>query len=234
MKQKVAGVFLLVVIIIISIWGVNQYLDKQRYENYLSLQIANNISTLISSITANQQIYNEIISSKTISLGQVETLYDNNYSIVRITQDYQQFAIALKRLDRDSVNNLPANNSTNIANFFYLLIWDIAKEEGFDKDIRESHFPYELTYTSKFEVEQNEIEKIKKIRELNELWLTTIVENVVGVSDNGRLNPDVYFDTYKDEAVISEYWVDIVTEMDGYTRDFLEHNFLDNIGTILY
>ncbi|QOY38094.1 hypothetical protein AWH56_011455 [Anaerobacillus isosaccharinicus] len=234
MKQKVAGVFLLVAIIIISTWGFNQYLEKQRYERYLSLQIANNISTLISSVTGNQRIYNDIISSNTISLEQAETLYENNYSIVRITQDYQHLAIDLKRLDRDAVNNLPANNASNIGHYYQLLIWDIAEKEGFDKQNRTPHFPYQLTHTSKFEVEQNEIKKIEMIRELNELWLTAIVDNVIGVVDNGDLNPDVYFDTYRD-AIKSDYWVKLVTEMDSYTKEYLINNdHLNEIGTILY
>lgn len=235
MKQKVAGVFLLVVIIIISIWGVNQYIDKQRYESYLSVQVANNIATLISSVMINQQLYNDIIRLNTISLEQVITLYENNYSIVGITQDYQNLAIDLNRIDRDVINNLPANNASHIAYFFYLLIWEIAEGEGLQVENRTHQFPFELSQTNEFDIEESKVEKIERIKELNELWITSLLDNVIGIADNGELNPDVYFDTYRNDAIISEYWVNIVTEMDGYTENYLlDNNYLDNIGTILY
>lgn len=113
MKIKQIKIILLsLVVVVFFVYAINQYLEKQRYESYLSMQVANDFSRLSSSVINNEKMYNEILQSGTISLQEVMNLYHNNYETVRIAQEYQNFAIDLRRLGRDEVNNSPSLNAS--------------------------------------------------------------------------------------------------------------------------
>lgn len=235
MKQKYISLLLGIALLLAITIGVNQYFEKQRYERYLSLQVANDFSELSSAIINNQRIYSEILTTNEISFEQAESLYKNNYAIVRLTQNYQNLARLLKFVSDSELSNLPTNNASSIAYFFEHLIWGIGENEGLtNKENRVFHLPFELAAFGSFQLEDIDIEKIDKIRQLNELWVNVLTENITGVSSERIVDPDIYFETYKETAVKSRFWLDVVAKMDEVTKKFLDENYLEDISAILY
>ncbi|MCZ0701677.1 hypothetical protein J2T56_000115 [Natronobacillus azotifigens] len=233
MKIKQIKIILLsLVVVVFFVYAINQYLEKQRYESYLSMQVENDFSRLSSSVINNEKMYNEILQSGTISLQEVMNLYHNNYEIVRIAQEYQNFAIDLRRLGRDEVNNSPSLNASDIAWFFQRLIWNIAEEEGIEQSIEQ--FPYALGREENYSLDEEFLEKITVVNELNKRWVHVIEIYVEGAKELSNANSDVYFDKYRDHAIKDDYWVDVVLQMDIETEEYLkEHNYYGGFGDYL-
>lgn len=233
MKIKQIKIILLsLVVVVFFVYAINQYLEKQRYESYLSIQVANDFSRLSSSVINNEKMYNEILQSGTISLQEVMNLYHNNYEIVRIAQEYQNFAIDLRRLGRDEVNNSPSLNASDIAWFFQRLIWNIAEEEGIEHSIEQ--FPYALGREENYSLDEEFLEKITVVNELNKRWVHVIETYVEGAKELSTSNPDVYFDKYRDSAIKDDYWIDVVLQMDIETEDYLnKHKYYGGLRDFL-
>lgn len=234
MKHKIIIPLLSIALILVSILGVNKYIENERYESYISLDVANKISRITTDLLQNQKIYNDIIHSDTITLEQVELLYENNYSLGKKAQELEHLATSLKRIDREDISNITANNASDIGYFFSEFIWDKAEGVGIDRDSTVYHLPYELPSSQEFTLELDEKEKIEMTRELNEHWINTVAKNVAGLSEEQVFNPDLYFKSYQDDAINSTFWVDLIVQMEAVTEVFLhENNYLTKIGTIL-
>lgn len=227
MKKKV---FLSIIATLFILFGVNQYLEKQRYEDYLSLQVANDFSRLSFAIFNSQRIYEEVLSTETISLEQVKVIFDNKYSISRITQDYQGFGSDLNRINRNDVENLPALNTSSIAEYFRRLSWDKAEKLDLAPESVLQQFPYPLEEVGTFPIEQKQVEAIEMFTDLNSRWINVINKYVKGANEGSlTLDSDVYFAAYGDTALKEDYWTDVVVAMDVATREFLkEHNIYPN------
>uniref|UniRef100_UPI00388E0C86 hypothetical protein n=1 Tax=Radiobacillus sp. PE A8.2 TaxID=3380349 RepID=UPI00388E0C86 len=217
MKPRIIYAIVAVIIIVISIFGVRQYLENQRYESYLSMQIANDVSRLTSAIRVNQTIYDELLNSSSLSQEQVETLFHNNYSIVNIAQEHKNLVSQFNRSDQD-LDNIPANKASDIAYYFKGLIWDIAERQGIYVANKTTQFPIELSKSESYSIKDKELEKIEIIKKMNDIWLQAIANNVEGVLVEGKMNSDIFFDTYVEKGITSHYWVNVALEMEKKTE----------------
>lgn len=235
MKHKVIITLLIIALFLISAIAVNKYIENQRYERYMSLQVANSISRLSTDLLLNREIYNNIIDLDTITLEQLELLEGNNNSLSMTTQDLRILAIDLKRIQHEDTSNATANNASDIGYFFRRLTWDKAENEGIDIESRVNMLPDELSSTAEFSLEKDEKKKIEMIRDLNERWINVVANNINGLSEGQTFNPDIYFDSYRDNAIKLDFWVDLIVQMEIETHEFLtENNHLDKMGTFLY
>ncbi|WP_409250690.1 hypothetical protein V1502_10980 [Bacillus sp. SCS-153A] len=235
MRVRYFNIVMVFILIIVIVFGFQQYLIKQRYESYLSLQVANDMSKLYSAVFNNKQIYEKIISSETISLKQAEQLYNNNYSIVRVTQEYQELALQLKRVEMSELGNLPASNAGSIAFFFRLLIWDIAGKEGISDSHYAFNLPYELPPSKHYKLESEELGKIVKVKELNDAWTNAFVQNIEGVSNEGKFDSELYYEAYREKGITHDFWSEVVKDMDIKTDRYLKsNNHIGNIKSLLY
>ncbi|WP_188618832.1 hypothetical protein, partial [Paraliobacillus quinghaiensis] len=124
------------------------------------------------------------------------------------------------------LDNIPANKASNIAYYFEGLIWDIAERQGIDVANKTSQFPIELPKSESYPIKDKELEKIQIIKGMNDIWLQTIVNNVKGVSGQGYIISDIFFDKYVDKGITSDYWVNVAVEMDKKTKEYLDKNYL--------
>ncbi|CQR48245.1 hypothetical protein BN1058_02599 [Paraliobacillus sp. PM-2] len=225
MKPRIIYALVAIIIIIISIFGVRQYLENERYENFLSRQVANDIGRLTGAVRVNETIYDEISSSRSLSLEQVETLFHNNHSIVNIAQEHKNLVLQFKRSGQE-LDNIPANKASDIAYYFKRLIWDIAERQGIDVSNKTTQFPIHLSKSKPYPIKDKELKKIRIIKGLNNTWSQVISNNVKCVSDEGIMNSDIFFDEYVDKGITSDYWVNVAVEMEKRTDKYLDKNYL--------
>lgn len=230
MKYKVAITLLTIGLFLISAFGVYTYIENQRYERYLSFQMTSDISRLTTALLKNQQIYSDVIDSDIITLEQAELLYENNFLLARTTQELQDLAVVLKKIEQEDISNITATNASDIGYLFSVFIWDEGEREAVDNEPKVYRFPD----TIEFALAQEEKEKIELIDELNKGWIDSVVNNNKAFSEEQIFNSDLFFDLYQDNAINSEFWVDLIVNMEIETKEFLTNNYLDKIGTILY
>ena len=230
MKYKVAITLLTIGLFLISAFGVYTYIENQRYERYLSFQMTSDISRLTTALLKNQQIYSDVIDSDIITLEQAELLYENNFLLARTTQELQDLAVVLKKIEQEDISNITATNASDIGYLFSVFIWDEGEREAVDNEPKVYRFPD----TIEFALAQDEKEKIELIDELNKGWIDSVVNNNKAFSEEQIFNSDLFFDLYQDNAINSEFWVDLIVNMEIETKEFLTNNYLDKIGTILY
>src|SRR5699024_11415345 len=81
-KQKDFLVSLLFITLLIYLYNLHQ--EKRMYEEYISIDIYNDMSTLVVSIIENDKLYGNILEEEVITRGDADRIKWNAYNILKI------------------------------------------------------------------------------------------------------------------------------------------------------
>lgn len=155
-KKLITAIMVLLVILIITLsYFLNlERKQKQQYEGYLSQYVGNEIGRLPYYLNENKKIWDKVLSEKTITENQIESIRVNHHKILENYVQMQQLAIFL---DKDF------ENEDSLYFTFYTAVLDINDYlRHIDSD--------RLTDRSLVELNEDDIEKVIAIRSLNEEW----------------------------------------------------------------
>src|SRR5699024_10259744 len=137
--------YLLVSLLIITllIYHYNLHQEKRMYEEYISIDIYNDMITLVVSIIENYKLYENILEEEVITRGDADRLKWNAYNILEFSQHYGSVASQFNRIKSEGFHNETAENAAQIAD----LLSEMNGEEETDVDTidDETYEIYELS-----------------------------------------------------------------------------------------
>lgn len=190
--KKVILLLINVVLVISMIVLYNSFNEEQKlneqYEGYLSQHIGNEISSLYGVFNENQKIWDEILTTKTITKDQVKRIEFNHYRMIKNHNDMEQLETFLR---------VETNENSNAMFYsFYDSIIDLGERYLGRINSNDLKGKYSSSLSNK------DLTIIKEIQRLHEDWLSVI---------EGYKNP-------KDLTVKQHYWVDFWKELDKATN----------------
>lgn len=200
-----------------------QHDEKQKYESYLSQQLSNEISYLITELIRSDSVYKDILSSEKITKLQAMQLSNSSNTILTLSQKYEDFAVSIKRMDSDRMDHQTAISAQAIGRYFSAMLG-----------------PYQ--------VEQNEADqilmildsglrvKMEQLHALNTYWLSASEDDVAGVSlkeGQTTFNTEQYHKKYGRNSISNDFWVDLVADLNTKTKVYLTENYIQNLEELL-
>lgn len=223
-KKYKIFLFAILPIILLSIIAFNQYKDKIMYEKYISQNVSADMHRLVRAIIKSDEIYVDILDKKSMTRGDADELKIYSYVLLEVPQDYGGLALVFNRRGKREFKNKTAGVAQKMGSFFFQMNEDVDVVDG--KNIDEKLF----------DLNSEKEAIISRLKELNDLWVKSVLKNVVGVTEhNGKLQFDTrkFQKHYGDNSLADDFWVDLVMDLDKNTRDFLTKHQLttENILT---
>src|SRR5690625_329507 len=223
-KKYKIFLFAILPIILLSIIAFNQYKDKIMYEKYISQHVSADMHRLVRAIIKSDEIYVDIIDKTSMTRGDADEVKIYCYVLLEVPQDYGGLALAFSRRGKREFKNKTAGVAQKMGSFFFQMNEDVDVVDG--KNIDEKLF----------DLNSEKEAIISRLKELNDLWVKSVLKNVVGVTEhNGKLQFDTrkFKKNYGDNSLTDDFWVDLVMDLDKNTRDFLTKHQLttENILT---
>ncbi|HLQ97058.1 MAG TPA: hypothetical protein VK135_00070 [Candidatus Dormibacteraeota bacterium] len=222
-KKKLKNLLVFLLFITLLIYFYNLHQEKRMYEEYISIDIYNDMSTLVVSIIENYKLYENILEEEVITRGDADRLKWNAYNILEFPQHYGSVASQFNRIKSEVFHNETAETAAQIADFFSEMNGD--EEADFDNM---DEVIYELNDVME--------DKMMQLKELNSLWVNSVFKNVAGTSgDKGEIefDSDEFRSNYEDNSVSDNFWVDLILDLDEDTRNFLTVNELNSIEEVI-
>ncbi|WP_078553405.1 hypothetical protein [Bacillus alkalicellulosilyticus] len=210
------------IILVTLCFGLYQYVDKQHYVKHLSTQLADALAGMSHSISDNKELYEDILSSETITLQQIELIISNNEHFSNDIREFEAIAVNFNRATSDEIGYNTAVTAFSIEAIFYKIQWNLANE----KDVVElPHLTTVMSETDEIKLNDEEVEQIHMIHALNELWYKALIKHIDGVyPDTGKPNYDIFFDIHSDKGFLKNDWIKLIIDLNKSTTEFLETN----------
>lgn len=174
--------------------------QKQLYEKFLSQQLANQISPLVSAIRENHALLDEIYNRGTITRVEATTI-GGNFSIITFeAQDILYMGHRIKRID-NHVSNQIASTNHNYARFFQ---YDLP----FEKEELEPE---------QIHLNPNQLEQIKEIKAVVDQYEQIVRDHIKHLGTELRGMPTAYWDEYMSNGIKKKDWVNLITQMERVT-----------------
>lgn len=222
-KKKLRNLLVSLLIIFLLIYIYNLYQEKKMYEEYISIDIYNDMSTLVVSIIESYKLYENILEEEVITRGDADMLKFNAYNILEFPQHYGSVAFQFNRIKSGMFHNEAAENAAQIADFFSEMNGDEETNfDNMDEVICELNEPMR--------------NKIVQLKELYLLWVDSVLKNVAGTSgDNGEIefDSDQFRSNYEDSIITDKFWVNLILDIDEDTRSYLNANELNSIEEVI-
>lgn len=213
---------MVVFMIVLIYFSYSLYEDKKVYEEYISLEVDEDMSALAFAIIDSNELYKQILDRGVIANYEVDKLKKDAYTILEIPQKYGGLAFYFNRRTSEEFQNETAEQAAQIASFFS----EMNKNEEIDDDNMD-----EVT-----ELNKRMEEKIIQIQELNALWLSSLQKHVAGVKDDGGA---ISFDSrefqnhYGKNSFSHDFWIDFVIDIDHKTKDYIYNSGIESFEDIL-
>lgn len=202
--MKFSKWYIVIGLLMISVFvNYKYYKVNDRYELYLSGEMANQISPLATSIFENADILEKVLQDEVITRELTEVIESNFRQIGMQSQDILYQASRFDRIGHE-VKNIAALKNSDIRYYFEKIKRDL--DEG--EKISLTHEQVE-----QIKVYKTLVDEYKKIID-NELIAVPVKDSV---SDNiAHIHygmPEGYWDAYREEGITHDYWVNIILKM---------------------
>lgn len=197
----IRNIIITVTIIFIVVIAFNQFFQNKTYERYLSERLMNDILHMSMSISYNQQLLDEMLESKTMSIEQADYLEKNSYSLIRRLEDYQDLARRLNRYDNSNEATKP-----------YLTLISVIKNKILELDRSDIN-----------EIELNDefLDNVRSFYEINAHYLQIFEDNETRI--------DLSSKDLRRNGVNKRFWVDLLEELDSISLEHrIELGLLSN------
>ncbi|WP_205600755.1 hypothetical protein [Gracilibacillus sp. YIM 98692] len=167
------------------------------YEAYISVSVKNDMQQLVNAIVDSQKIYENILDEEVITKGDAYFLANNSGSVMKLYQKYDGLAKRFEHLEHGTTQNTTAGVAQEISAFFGEMI----REESIDSSNLDE---------IKIELNDDMKQKVMKLKELNSLWVSSVKNNVFGVTDKqGDLvfNRQQFRNHYDEYSLSDDFWV---------------------------
>lgn len=201
---------IILVFVLVLVWGIRGHSDKKMYAQYISRQVSNDYLNLARYILRNNTVYDEILNTDHINNSHLTYLVDSNQFIAMRYQYYRNLAIKFDKVKVDELDNSITIEVMDISHFFNRLMADYTEEHS--------------------QLKASDREKIELIKQLNDSWVDTIINNIKGTSriatDGDYVDCDYYQRMYWGRAVLDDYWITVLLQINDETKKFIQRNAL--------
>ncbi|WP_010093870.1 hypothetical protein [Ornithinibacillus scapharcae] len=215
--NRVKNIIFAFVILLLIVVNVSQYIEKQKYIQYMSDNLMVDFGNMNSSILRANSVLDRILTTKELSQEDASLLKDASVLIASELQDYHQ--IAVYDLKRESIDNLSDTSETvasDIAIYFSDLFGNLPSVHGSVK------------------LNEYQLEKIKTIKQLSDRWRDEVEVHAVTVNPGQTVEETIdrflngnYQEIYEKNAITKEYWVDFLVNLSNKTEAYLNQKNLN-------
>ncbi|QHE52418.1 hypothetical protein [Pontibacillus sp. HMF3514] len=171
---------------------------------------------LVNAIVDSQKIYRKILDIEVITKGDAYFLTKNSGNVMVLYQKNNGLAKRFELINHRSTQNKTAGAAQDISAFFGEMI----REESIDS----SNFG-EVSIKLNTDIKQ----KVIKLKELNSLWVSSVKDNVFGVTkkqDNLIFNTQQFREHYGENSLSDEFWVNFIMDIESNTQKYLQDSDL--------
>ncbi|RPF53930.1 hypothetical protein [Aquisalibacillus elongatus] len=214
-KINVKYTIIVAIIVLLASLNVYQYLDKQKYTEYMSKELATDFGNLHYSVLKSNYVLNRTLDTEKLTYEDATYLQSASGRIFQNLSNYSQIAIYdLERLSHEDVPETPVDLGIDMSLYFEDLLNDEFQSE------------------EALQLNDHQLEQLRAMDEVYKVWDQEVKDHLIVLNPNESEEKSVEMimnhsmrEFYDEYSITDDHWIDFMTDISAKTEEHVKANY---------